>query len=106
MDYRLRILPIFIKFNSHHQSVFALDQITESEVAEWIDERLVEVTQTYFEMSFNREYQKKRLELDPVMNIHFPRAFAAQNSAYRNRTYYFYTNESFEAFEKNPSEYV
>lgn len=106
MDYRIRILPIFIKFNSHHQSVIPLDQLNESDVAAWIDERLVEVTQTYFEMSFNHEYQKKRLELDPVMNIHFPRAFAAQNGAYRNRTYYFYTNESFEAFEKNPSEYV
>jgi YHS domain-containing protein len=44
--------------------------------------------------------------MDPVMNIRFPRAFAAGKKEYQGRTYHFYTKESLQAFEKAPSEYV
>jgi YHS domain-containing protein len=41
-----------------------------------------------------------------VMNIRFPRAFAAGKKEYQGHTYHFYTKESLQAFEKTPSEYV
>jgi len=40
------------------------------------------------------------------MNIRFPKAYAAGKKEYEGRTYYFYTDESLLAFEKDPSEYV
>ena len=54
----------------------------------------------------NDEYQKKSLEMDPVMNIRFPRAFAAAKTECQRRTYHFYTQESFQLFEEDPSEYT
>ena len=46
------------------------------------------------------------METDPVMNIRFPKAYAVGNKEYQGRNYYFYTDESLLAFEKDPSAYV
>src|SRR3990172_4588030 len=37
MDYRLEIVPIFIKFESHDQLVIAIDTPNEGAIAAWID---------------------------------------------------------------------
>ena len=68
--------------------------------------KLVGFTRTYFEMYFTEQYQKGSFEMDPVMNIRFPRAFAAGKREYQGHTYHFYTKESLQAFENAPSEYV
>lgn len=106
IDYHLEILPIFIKFDSHDQLVIPLDNPCEDSIAAWINDKLVEFTQTYFEMYFTEQYQRQSFELDPVMNLRFPRAFAAGKKESKGRTYYFYTKESMEAFEKAPTEYA
>ena len=106
MDYRLEILPIFIKFDKHDQLVIPIDNPSEDSIAAWIDDKLIEFTRTYFELYFTEQYQKDSFEMDPVMNIQFPRAFAAGKREYQGRTYQFYTKESLQAFEKAPSEYV
>jgi len=106
LDYRLEILPIFIKFESHDQLVIPIDGPSEDAIAAWIDDKLVGFTRTYFEMYFTQQYQQQSFEMDPVMNVRFPRAFAAGKEEYQGRTYHFYTKESLQAFEKDPSEYV
>jgi len=106
MEYRLKILPIFIKFDSQDQLVIPIDQPYEKALVAWIDDKLVEFTRVYFEVYFHDEYQKKNLEMDPVMNVRFPRAFAVGKKEYLKRTYYFYTLESLEKWEKNPNDYV
>ena len=106
MDYRLEILPIFIKFDSHDQLVIPIDNPSEDAIAAWIDDKLVGFTRTYFEMYFTEQYQKQSFEMDPVMNVRFPRAFAAGKKEYQGRTYHLYTKESLEAFENSPSQYV
>jgi YHS domain-containing protein len=106
MKYRLEILPIFIKFDSRDQLVIPIDTPSEDAIAAWIDDRLVGFTRTYFEMYFTEQYQKQSVEMDPVMNIRFPRAFAAGTKEYQGQVYHFFTPESLQAFEKAPSEYV
>lgn len=105
IDYRLQILPAFIKFDNHGQLLVSIDEPSEEAISAWIDDKLVGFTKTYFEVYFNNEYQKKTLETDPVMHIRFPKAFAAEKMEYGKRTHYFYTKESFHLFERNPSEY-
>ena len=106
IDYRLDILPIFIKFESHDQLVIPIDNPSEDAIAAWIDDKLVGFTRTYFEMYFTEQYQKQSFEMDPVMNVRFPRAFAAGRKEYQGHTYHFYTKESLQAFEKAPPEFV
>ena len=106
MVYRLEIVPIFIKFDSHDQLVIPIDDPSEDAIAAWIDEKLVGFTRTYFEMYFTEQYQKQSFEMDPVMNIRSPSAFAAGKKEYQGRVYHFFTPEALQAFEKAPSEYV
>jgi YHS domain-containing protein len=106
LDYKLDILPIFIKFDSHDQLVIPIDKPSEDAIAGWIDDKLVGFTRTYFELYFTDQYQKQSLETDPVMNLRFPRAFAAGKKEYQGQIYHFYTKESLQEFEKAPSEYV
>ena len=55
---------------------------------------------------FTEQYQKQSFEMNPVMNIRFPRAFAAGEKGYQGHTYHFCTKESLQAFGQAPSEYV
>jgi YHS domain-containing protein len=106
IDYRLQILPIFIKFDSNDQLVAPIDRPSEEAIAAWINDKLVEFTQTYFEVYFNDEYQKTSLEMDPVMNVRFPKAYAAGKKECQRRAYHFFTKESLQLFEKDPSAYI
>lgn len=101
MDYRLQILPIFFKFDSQDQLVIPINHPSEGAIAEWIEDKLVGFTQTFFELHFHNQYQQKHLETDVVMNIRFPKVYAAGKKEYQGRTYYFYTHESLLAFEKD-----
>ena len=83
-----------------------MDNPHDETIAAWLDDRLVEFTRTYLALSFTDQYQMKSLETDPVMNIQFPRAFAAGKKEDHGRTYYFYTKESLQDFEKAPSDYI
>lgn len=106
MDYRLEILPIFFKFESHDQLMIPISHPNEDAIAKWIEDKLVGFTQAFFELHFHNEYQRTHLETDVVMNMRFPKANAAGEKEYEGRTYYFYTDESLLAFERDPSEYV
>lgn len=106
IDYGLEILPIYIKFECRAQLLVPLDAPSDEAIAEWLDNRLVDFTRTYLELYFSEQYQKRSLETDPVMNLQFPRAFAAGKKEYQGRTYHFYTQDSLQDFEKAPADYV
>ena len=106
INYGLEILPIYVEFESRAKLLVPIDNPSDEAIAAWLDDRLVEFTRTYLELYFTDQYQKQSLETDPVMNIRFPRAFAAGKREYRGRTYHFYTKESLQEFEKAPSEYI
>ena len=80
LDYRLDILPIFIKFDSHDQLVIPIANPNEASIAAWIDDKLVEFTRTYFKLYFTDQYQKQNLETDPVMSIRFPQERTRQQT--------------------------
>ncbi len=106
INYGLEILPIYVEFESRATLVVSIDNPSDEAIAAWIDDRLVEFTRTYLELYFTAQYQKQSLETDPVMNIQFPRAFAAGKREYHGRTYHFYTAESLQQFDKDPSNYL
>jgi YHS domain-containing protein len=106
VEYRFEILPIFIELDSHDELVVPIDEPNDETISAWIDDKLVAFTKTYFDVYFSDEYQKDSLELDPVMNIRFPRALAAAKKEYQSQTYHFYTEESYRLFENDPSDYI
>ena len=106
LDYKLEILPIYFKFNSHEQLMIPIEPLDENAIGAWIEDRLVDFTRTFFELYFHDEYQKHHLETDPVMDIRFPRTFAVGKQEYEGQTYHFYSNESMQRFVKEPAAYI
>lgn len=106
LDYQLEILPIFFKFDSHDQFIVPISNPQEERIAGWIDNKLVEFTRIFFELQFHDQYQQKHLETDYVMHIRFPKVNAAGQKEFDGHIYYFYTRESLQAFEADPSAYV
>ncbi len=106
LDYRLEILPIFFRFESHVQLTIPISHPDEDAMANCIEDTLAGFTQTYVELHFHNEYRKKPLEADVVMNIRFPKGDAAGKGDYEAYTYYFYTDESLLASEKDSSDFV
>lgn len=106
INYELKILPIYVEFESRAKLFVPINNPSDEAIAAWIDDRLVEFTRTYLELYFTDQYQTQSLETDPVMKFRFPRAFAAGKREYRGQVYHLFTKESLQEFDKNPSAYV
>lgn len=106
LDYQLKIHPVLMTFDDQDNLVIQLKSPNEEAISAWINDRLVDFTRIYFEVYFDDEYQKKSLELDPVMNIRFPRALSVGTREFRSHTYYFYTEDSIQLFDSNAAEYL
>lgn len=99
LEYRLEILPIFIKFEPHSLLEMPIDAIDEDAIASWIDDRIVSFAQTYAAMHFHEQYQKGKLVRDPIIGVEFPKQFAAVSIERDGQTYYFLSDETRQEFE-------
>ena len=106
VEYRLQILPVFVKFVSRDQLAISIDGPTDSEVVAWVDAKLVGFVETYFDVFFHPEYQKPHMVIDPVTGVPFPKAMAADVHQIEGRTLYFFTDESCRQFNEAPSYYL
>lgn len=106
LEYQLEIIPIFIKFEKVDQLIIPINEPNQVAIETWIDNKLVEFTRTFFEIGFHEQYQKLRMESDPVMKMRFPKAFAAGSTEHEGKTYYFYSRRSLDLFKNAPAEYI
>tara|TARA_R110002049_G_scaffold4601_5_gene32282 strand:+ start:400782 stop:401567 length:786 start_codon:yes stop_codon:yes gene_type:complete len=101
IEYRLSLLPIFVRFNANDQRVIPIGDEAQQGLADWIDAKIVTFVQTYFEVYFHPEYQKPHSTIDPVMGIAFPKFMAVQTRQLQGRTAHFFTDESVRNFNAN-----
>lgn len=106
VEYRIQILPVFVKFVSHDQLAVSIDSPTDSDVVAWVDAKLVGFVETYFDVFFHPEYQKPHMVIDPVTGVPFPKAMAAGIRQIDGRTLYFFTDESCRQFNEDTSYYL
>ena len=106
VEYRFQILPVFVKFVSHDQLAISIDGPTDSDVVAWVDAKLVGFVETYFDVFFHPEYQKPHLVIDPVTGVPFPKTMAAGIGQIDGRTLHFFTEESCQQFNEDPSYYL
>lgn len=100
LDYRLEILPIFIKFEPHKQTEFPLEAIDDDALAQWIDDRIVDFVQTYLSLHQNQYYLKDHMVVDPVAGVQFPKFAAASTLDWQGKKYYFIGEKTRREFEK------
>ncbi len=106
LDYRLSIVPCFLKYNPHNRLELDLDDVTDEKVAEWLDDCLIEFTRSFLEIGFIDEYQKAHIVTDPVSNIRLTKSHAFGTIEEKGHTYYFASEESLQAFKESPERYA
>ena len=106
LSYDLEILPVFLEFERHDQVALPLDPSSVEAAVEWFDRKAIAFTKTYIGLFFNAYYQQGSEVSDVVLGMTFPRAFAKGQVEHQGTTYYFFTEESRQAFEQDPARYV
>jgi YHS domain-containing protein len=102
----LDILPIFIKFSPHQETVLPFDQVDEVRVATWVDQRILEFLDTYLQLELSDQYQQQTLVTDPVCGMRIRRSLVAAEQEYRGVTYFFCAERCREKFVADPQNYV
>lgn len=105
-SYDLEILPIFLKFDSHHELSQPIETCSVDKIASWIDDRLVEFVRTYLSLQFVDQYQRDNMVTDPIALQRFPKNFAKGTADYHGNTYYFLSQQTLEEFQKDPASHL
>jgi YHS domain-containing protein len=106
VEYRLQIVPVFVKFVAHDQLIVSIDDQSAADSVAWVDAKLVGFVETYFDVLFHPEYQKPHMVTDPVLGIQFPKSMATGIRDLDGKTIHFFTDESCRLFNENSSYYL
>lgn len=98
--YDLEILPILMKFESHSELQFPLDQIDADALGKWIDERIMTFVRTYLAIYENTYYLKDHLVQDPIAKVQFPKYAAAAQLERNGKTIYFISDATRRQYEQ------
>jgi hypothetical protein len=104
VSYDVDILPILMKFDSHNELELPLDAINSAQLAQWLDDRMVDFVHTYLALHENPYYLKDQMVQDPIAKVQFPKFAAAAQLQQDGRTIYFIDESTFREFQKRASE--
>lgn len=99
LSYDLRIIPVFMQFDSHSVLEMPLDNIDREKVANWIDDRIVSFVKTYMTLHETEQYWKDHVVTDPIAKVEFPDFAAAAVVEHEGKKYYFIGEETRRQFE-------
>jgi len=100
LDYNLDVLPILMDFERHAQQVYPLDAVDAEQVAQWIDDRIIDFVRTYLSISHNKYYLMGHTVTDPIAGVSFNPAAAAVTLERGGKTYYFISEKTRNEFEQ------
>jgi YHS domain-containing protein len=98
--YDLRIIPILMRFESHDEIEFPLDDVDTTALAKWIDDRIVNFVKTYLSLHENEYYLKDHMVQDPVAKVKFPRYAAGATLEAGGKTHYFIDESTRREFQQ------
>lgn len=99
--YDVQILPILMKFDSHDEISFPLDEIDNVALAQWLDDRIVGFVRTYLSLHENQYYLKGHMVEDPIAHIQFPKYAAGATLEENGKTVYFIDETTLREFQQN-----
>lgn len=102
-QYDLDIVPIFMKFESHSEVRFPLDNIDRQALGEWFDQCIMGFVRAYMAMQENAYYLKDHLVEDPMAKVRFPRFAAGAKLQRDGKTIYFISEDTRRQYEEQES---
>lgn len=101
IHYGLEITPALMEYMRYDGRTFNLESSSvEEEIAQWVEAKLFEFIETYLLLEVHPEYQKENYVTDPVCNMRFLVAHAANKIEQEGRTIYFCSEVCKESFLK------
>lgn len=101
-----RMMPIFVRFNDQDNFSRSLDSVNEEEVADWVEERLLEFLDTYLRIDAGGDDFAQEPATDPVCGMQILRSAAASSDSYYGHPYYFCCEDCRTKFQDDPKQYV
>ncbi len=101
-----RMMPVFVRFNEKDNLLLPLDAVDDEEVADWVEERLLEFLDTYLRIDAGGEDFTEEPVTDPVCGMQLDRLKAAASDSYYGHSYYFCCEGCLTKFQKTPEQYA
>jgi YHS domain-containing protein len=99
-SYDLSILPILMKFDSHDEIEFPLNEVDEASLGQWMDDRIIDFVKIYLSLHENKYYLKGHMVEDPIVHVQFPKYAAGATLKEKGKTIYFVSDASLQEYQK------
>ena len=106
VTYSLEIIPILMAYHGECHLEFDPAAPNEQEIAEWVEERLLEFVETYLRVGSEPQYQRTNLQIDPVCGMSLSIADIDEKLMVRGHTYHFCSVACRERFAASPELYL
>jgi YHS domain-containing protein len=100
VTYDVEILPVLMKFDSHRELELPLDAVDKAQLAQWLDDRVVDFVHTYLAVHENEYYLKEKMVEDPIAKVRFPKFAAAAKLEHDGGTMYFIDESTLREFQQ------
>ncbi len=88
------MMPAFIKLNDRDKLIFPLAKVYEDDVAEWVEDRLLEFLQAYLRIDRGTDDFDEDVASDPVCGMRISRSQAVSNLNHNGHPYFFSPNNA------------
>jgi hypothetical protein len=99
----LQIVPILMKFDSHHEISFPLEAVDKEALGQWLDDRIVSFVKTYLSLHENQYYLRGHMVEDPIAKVQFPKYAAGATLEQGGKTIYFIDESTLREFQQTQS---
>ena len=103
---KARIMPVFVRFYEQDNLPLSLDSVNDEEVAEWVEERLLEFLDTYLRIDAVGGELNEQSATDPVCGMQILRTTAVATDSYYGHPYFFCSKDCHERFASDPTQYA
>jgi YHS domain-containing protein len=101
-----RVMPVFVRFTEQDNLPLPLDRVEHDQVADWVEERLLEFLDTYLRIDDGGEEFAEEPATDPICGMRSRRSDAAASDSHYGHPYYFCSVDCHEKFKQDPDQYV
>lgn len=104
--HRLNIIPILMQFRSRDHLACPLEEVDQSRLTAFIDDRIVETVETYLDLQRHPKYRREKMVTDPVCGMVIHEVDAVASTVHDGTTYHFCAVRCQERFLEDPGKFV
>lgn len=104
--YIASMMPQFIRFNEHDRITSPLDEVSDDQVANWIEDRLLEFLEAYQRIDRGDVDFEDEPVVDPVCGMRISRSSAAASDSYCGHPSFFCSDDCLVKFQQDSTQFA